>query len=123
MEQFKGRRFAARLGYACAGIRATFALEASFRTQVALALAAALALALLRPPLVWVALCTLSASAVLALELVNTALERLIDHVHPDAHDAVRIAKDCAAGAVLIASIAALAVGALTLAAGLHRSG
>jgi undecaprenol kinase len=46
----------------------------------------------------------------LAAELLNTALERVIDHLHPESHPSIKIAKDCAAGAVLVLSLAAVAV-------------
>jgi diacylglycerol kinase (ATP) len=49
---------------------------------------------------------------VLAGEIFNTAIEVLADHLHPEQHPAIRAVKDCAAGAVLVASIAALAVAA-----------
>jgi len=44
--------------------------------------------------------------------LLNTAIELLADHLHPETHANIRIVKDCAAGAVLIAAITAVAVGA-----------
>jgi diacylglycerol kinase (ATP) len=47
---------------------------------------------------------------VLGAELINTALERVLDRLHPDHHPVVKIAKDCAAGAVLVSSVAALGV-------------
>jgi diacylglycerol kinase (ATP) len=48
-------------------------------------------------------------------EALNTAIEELCDHVTPDRHAAIGRIKDLAAGAVLIASIAAGLIGALTL--------
>ena len=48
---------------------------------------------------------------VLALELVNTALEAVVDLASPEYHELARIAKDCAAGACLVASICAFIVG------------
>jgi undecaprenol kinase len=72
-------------------------------------------LALVRPPVLWIALSVLAAGVVLALELVNTALERVIDHLHPEHHAAIKAAKDCAAGAVLIASLVAAIIGAMTV--------
>lgn len=38
-----------------------------------------------------------------ALELVNTALEAVVDLASPDYHPLAKAAKDCAAGAVLVA--------------------
>ena len=49
--------------------------------------------------------------AVLALEAVNTAIERLADAVSEDYHPLIGAAKDLAAGAVLIMAIAAVFVG------------
>jgi undecaprenol kinase len=116
----KNQSLARRFSYAVGGIRTAFRTEASFRTQLLLAVVAAATLAWLRPPLIWVALCILSGAAVLAAELVNTALEHLADRLHPEQHPTIRAAKDCAAAAVLLASIAAVLIGILTLAVGFH---
>ncbi len=48
-------------------------------------------------------------------EIVNTAFEHLCDVVQPEFHISVKTAKDVAAGAVLIAAIAAAVVGVLVL--------
>ncbi len=107
----KNEALARRLAFAWLGIRFAFARERSFRTQSFLGLGALGALALLRPPVLWWALCLLSGGAVLAAELINTALEQLLDRLHPEQHDSIRVAKDCAAAAVLCLSIAAALVG------------
>jgi undecaprenol kinase len=100
-----------RRRFACAvfGLRAGLG-EASFRFQL---LAAALVLVFLlvaRPPLLWTALMLLMVGLVLAAELFNTALEAALDGLHPQWAPFVRIAKDCAAGAVLVLSLTAIAV-------------
>ena len=71
---------------------------------------ASTALARLKPAPIWWALVVVAATAVLSAELFNTALERLADHLHPERHPEIRVLKDCAAGAVLIASIRAMGV-------------
>ena len=48
----------------------------------------------------------------LAAELLNTAIEQLADALHPHDSAAIRLVKDCAAAAVLVAVLGALAVGA-----------
>lgn len=58
----------------------------------------------------WAAV-ALAIGFVLAMEAMNTALEKLADSVHPERHPGIRQAKDAAAAASLIASISALAVG------------
>ena len=49
---------------------------------------------------------------VLAGECINTAIESVVDLVSPEFHELAKHAKDCAAGAVLVESIAALFVAA-----------
>lgn len=53
----------------------------------------------------------LAMGAVIAFEAVNTALEALVNLASPAYHNLARIAKDVAAGAVLVAAIAATVVG------------
>lgn len=108
----KNRGFRERIGFALTGWRTGWAREKSFRTQTALAALALLALLVLRPAPVWWALVALTVALVLALELINSALEAVIDRLHPGFHDSIRVAKDMLAGAVLMMSVAALAVAA-----------
>lgn len=112
----KNRGFGARVGFALAGIRDCWRGEASFRTQGALAGLALIALIVLRPAPLWWAMVALSCGMVLALELVNSAVEAVIDRMHPEIHPAIRLAKDMLAGAVLVMSFAALAVAAALVA-------
>jgi diacylglycerol kinase (ATP) len=111
----KNQPFLRRLGFAANGIAAAFRRERSFRTQCGLALIAGLALIVLRPGPGWTAAVVLSSGLVLALELVNAAIEYLLDHLHPGLAPEIGLAKDAAAGAVLVASLAAAAVGAAML--------
>lgn len=59
------------------------------------------------------ALLTFAMSLVWVAEMLNSAVEKIMDHLHPGRHDAVKWIKDVAAGAVLVAAIGAAAVGAL----------
>lgn len=62
-------------------------------------------------PLAWAVL-ALTIALILALEAVNSAIEALVDLVSPDYHELARIAKDCAAGAMLFAVLGSLGVAA-----------
>ena len=115
----KGKSFARRLGFAAKGMRVVARRERSFRSQIALAVAAGILLAIVRPGFIWTAVVALSVVLVLALEMINAALEYLIDHVHPELAAEIGHAKDAAAGAVLVASFGSLIVGGLMLAAAL----
>jgi diacylglycerol kinase len=116
---FKNRSFRTRLGFAAAGIHIVAKREKSFRTQLACAAAAAGALALLRPGWLWCAVLLLACTLVLALEMVNAALEYLMDALHPHFATEIGHAKDAAAGAVLIASGAAALTGLVMVIASL----
>lgn len=68
------------------------------------------------------AMLALAVGAVLVAEALNSALESLADAVHPGAHPAIARAKDVAAAAVLIAAVAAAAVGVCILGPPLFRA-
>jgi diacylglycerol kinase len=71
--------------------------------------------AALRPGMLWGATVTLSIVLVLALELVNSAVESMMDYAHPETAPEIKLTKDIAAGAVLIATLGAVVVGLLML--------
>lgn len=102
-----------RFGFAWRGLQETWRSERSLRVQLWFAAAALLALAVLRPALAWWALVGMTIALVLAAELINTALEHLVDHLHPERHPRIKLVKDCAAAAVLLLSLAAVWVGVL----------
>lgn len=104
----KNQPFHKRLSYSLQGIRTAWRLEASFRFQSLMALGVVALLIGLRPPAIWWALLLMNCGLVLAAELINTALEHALDHLHPEIHPAIKVSKDCAAGAVLIFSLSSL---------------
>jgi undecaprenol kinase len=110
MQTRKNQPFLSRLRFALAGVRHAVRTERSLQFQLLALLWVVIALALLQPSPLWWGLVLFAATTVLATELFNTAVERLADHLHPDLHPEIRLVKDCAAGAVLIASAGALGV-------------
>jgi diacylglycerol kinase (ATP) len=108
----KNQTFPRRLSFALTGLRTSWRTENSFKTHVVAAAAVAAVLVWLAPAPFWWAIAALTIGFVLATEVLNTAVERLADHLHPDEHPAIKTVKDCAAGAVLVASVAALGVAA-----------
>lgn len=107
--------FLDRFRYAVAGLAAAWRAEASFRTEVILALVWFVVLAVVGAAPLWWILSSIVAGMVLAAELVNTALEHLADHVEPEQEPAIAVVKDCAAAAVLVSVAAALVVAGFTL--------
>jgi diacylglycerol kinase (ATP) len=108
----KNQSFARRLTFAFAGLQTAWRSENSFKVHVLVTVAVLAALAWWRPSPLWCVVIVLTVAVVLAAELVNTAVEYLADHLHPEQHPQIKIVKDCAAGAVLVVSLAALAVAA-----------
>ncbi|MBI1754561.1 MAG: diacylglycerol kinase [Acidobacteria bacterium] len=103
----KNQPFHHRLSYSLQGIRSAWRQEASFRSQALMALGVVVVLAATRPAPLWWALLLMNCGLVLGAELLNTALEQTLDHLHPEIHPAIKVAKDCAAGAVLVFSLGA----------------
>lgn len=71
-------------------------------------------------PLEW-AVILLAIAVVMSAELMNTAIEQTVDLASPDIHPLAKLAKDTAAGAVLIAAILSVVIGLLILGPPLWR--
>ncbi|WP_414530315.1 diacylglycerol kinase family protein [Nodularia chucula] len=97
--------------YAWAGISYSFHTQRNFRIHLSVcALAIALSLFLHLQP-IEIAIIGITSGLVLALELLNTAIESLVDlTVKQTYHELAKVAKDCAAGAVLVSSLVAVLV-------------
>ncbi len=107
------RRRVASFGHAGRGVWAALRSEVHLRFHAA-ATAAVIGLGFYCgiTRLEW-ALVALAVAGVWAAELVNTAIEALTDLASPAWHPLAGKAKDVAAGAVLVAALGALVVGAL----------
>lgn len=89
------------------GVRDAWATEAAIRQEMVLAaLLAPLSFFVAANAWVWTALVA-SLLFVLAVEFLNTALERLCNHVTPERHEAIRITKDFGSAAVFFALVLA----------------
>ena len=97
--------------YAWAGVSYVFTTQRNFRIHTVIGtLAVSLGL-FLNISAVEMAVITLTCAIVMVLELLNTAIEAVVDlTVKQTYHELAKIAKDCAAGAVLLSAIAALMV-------------
>jgi len=54
---------------------------------------------------------TLAIGFVLAIEGLNTAVEKIADFIHPNYHERIGFIKDIAAGAVFFAALTAISIG------------
>lgn len=112
------RRWLRSARFAVAGIRHGWATQRNFRIECVLGGLTLLAALWLRTPIAPV---LLACGLVLGLELLNTALEALVDLVSPEQHRLAKVVKDTAAGAVLLACVFAVLVGAAVLVPPLMR--
>jgi diacylglycerol kinase (ATP) len=102
--------------YAWCGVSYAFSTQRNFRIHVvvgALAISLSVFLHLNR---VEISVIGITSGLVMALELLNTAIEAVVDlTVKQTYHELAKIAKDCAAAAVLISALVALLVAATLL--------
>lgn len=112
------RRWQRSAGFAWAGLVTVWRTQPNFRIEV---FAALLATVLGYGLHVNLAPIWLACALVLSLEVVNTALEALTDLASPEIHPLAKVAKDAAAGAVLLASCFSVLVGLAVLGPALWR--
>ena len=102
--------------YAAKGIGYAFSTQRNFRIHVGFALGAlglSFFLGLNKTDL---AIMALTVTSVLVVELLNTAIESVVDlAIGKRFHPLAQIAKDCSAGAVLVASISSVLIAVLLL--------
>jgi diacylglycerol kinase (ATP) len=102
--------------YAWAGVRYAFTTQRNFRIHTLIGILAVSLGAFLEIRAIEMAVIVMTCAMVMVLELLNTAIESVVDlTVKQTYHELAKIAKDCAAGAVLISAIAAVMVAAFIL--------
>lgn len=106
--------FGRGFGFAVRGLRRCFG-ERNFRFHLAAAVhVIPFARHFVNSTAEWCVL-VLTVALVLALEAVNTAVERVVDLACPERDECAAFAKDAAAGAVLIVAIAAVVIACVGL--------
>lgn len=98
--------------YAFEGLEVAFKNEPNFRIQIIIAISSLFLAIILKLSLLEIAILILTIGFVLVLELINTALEALVDLVNEEIRPKAKIAKDVSAAAVLLSAILSVAVGA-----------
>lgn len=89
------------LGYSLAGLKACFRQEVAFRQECLLAVPHFVLVALV-PMELWLRFALVAIwFLIIAFELVNTAIEAVVDLASPERHELAKKAKDCGSAAVL----------------------
>ena len=107
------RAFLQRLQYAIQGWKYFFAHETNGRIQAVIAVLVVLAgwwMQINTNEWLVILICI---GLVLGLEMANTAVEKMADHLHPERHPQIKIVKDVAAGAVLFAAVISAIAGVI----------
>ncbi|MEO6913913.1 MAG: diacylglycerol kinase [Candidatus Baltobacteraceae bacterium] len=109
--------------YAFSGIMYAAKTQPNMRTHLAIAALVLLATLYMRLERFYVIAIIIVIVLVLSLELLNTAIEAIVDLLTVAHHPLAKTAKDAAAGAVLIATIGAVVVGYLAFYQGIISGG
>jgi len=108
-------------GYAFRGIRDVFGSEANMKIHIGITILVILCGAFFEISLTEWMFCLLCIGLVVGAEMMNTAIENVVDLASPEQHPLAGKAKDIAAGAVLICAIVSVIIGLLIfLPKGLH---
>jgi diacylglycerol kinase len=106
-------RFLKSLNYAWQGIRYCLRFEKNFRIQAIVVLITLLCGILFTINFNEWIIIIFCWAFVLALEIINTAIEKLSDIVNASIHPVIKQVKDLSAGAVLLASIMSFIIGCI----------
>ncbi|MEX1030508.1 MAG: diacylglycerol kinase family protein [Paenibacillaceae bacterium] len=99
------------LRHARDGYRFSFIHERNMRIHTAIAVIALIVAIVIDLSAIELILMFLAITLVIVSELLNTAIEKTVDLAMPNQHPIAKAAKDCAAAAVLICALFAIAVG------------
>ena len=99
------KRIINAFGYSFSGFRQTFKSEAAFRQDLAFCFVMLILSFFVKVTVVQRLLMVGSLFLILLMELVNTAIEAIVDRISPDYHELSKKAKDIGSLLVLIAFV------------------
>ncbi len=108
-------KFIAGFGYAFQGLWYALRTQRNIRVHLAVALIIIIASIILRISAVEFAMIFVAITGVFIAEMFNTVMELCIDLASPEYHPLAKIAKDVAAGAVLLNAILSVIIGLFVL--------
>ena len=112
-ERARDKRLVDSFNFAIEGLISALKNEKHMKVHILAAIIIVILAIVINASKVEILIISLSVSFVVITELVNTAVEAIVDLVSPERHPRAKLAKDVAAGAVLVAAINALCVGYL----------
>ena len=105
------KKFFKSFGYAFLGIITALKKERNLKIHfIAMIIVIIFGIVLRITKMEWI-ICIILFASVISLEMVNTAIENVVDLVTEEQNPKAKIAKDTAAGAVLISAVSAAIIG------------
>lgn len=109
--QSKRKKLINSFKYAFRGIITALKKEQNMKIHFTIAICVILAGIILKISVIEWIICLILIGLVISLELVNTALEQTVDIAMPAINEKAKIAKDVAAGTVLVSAIISAIIG------------
>lgn len=109
----KGNRLLRSFGYAFSGIFSAVRAEKNLQIHLSISILVIAAGVFLSISWIEWAFVVLAIGGMISLELINSAVERVVDLVTKEHHPLAKQAKDMAAGAVLVYAIASVILGVI----------
>lgn len=97
--------------YAFCGIKSAFITERNMKIHTALIIVITILGIILKISRIDWIICIILFALVISAELMNTAIETVVDMVMPEINPKAKIAKDVAAAGVLVMAIASVTIG------------
>lgn len=113
MNGIDGKTLLKSFGYAIKGVKHLLRTEQNARIHLTAAVLAFFLSVAFHITRVEAMIIFIAVTMVFALEIINTAIEKILDFLHPDSHSVIGEVKDALAGAVLIAAFIAAVVAVL----------
>lgn len=107
----KSKKIMSSFKYAFQGILTSFKTERNMKIHIMIMVLVIIAGIILKISKIEWMICILLFVIVIVGELFNTSVETIVDMVMPEINEKAKIAKDVAAGAVLISAIGAAIIG------------
>ena len=112
-KQYGLSRFVKSFKYACAGLIYSFRYEQNMLAHILVTIAVIVSGIFFELQVMEWIMIFIVIGLVLSLELINTALEAVVDLACPEIHPLARVAKDTASAAVFVLALTAIVAGGL----------
>lgn len=106
-----GKKRGIGLSFALDGLKHIVKKEKNFKIHFCIAIIVVIISGLFKLTLIEWTIILLVISLVFITEIINSAIEHLIDYIKPEIHPKAKIIKDMLAGSVLICAIVAIIIG------------